>query len=197
MLLESRLAPSSMRSSRSILSVVREVVDTYRPLFERLEFALVESLPRDPVFAVADRDAISQALVNLFQNSIKYSDRDKHVTIALSIDGEEVRVLVADRGIGIPMVDQARIFDRYYRVRSGPTGPQGSGLGLSIVKHVVDAHGGRLEVQSTEAEGSDVRTHPARAGCALTGRQGEHERCRGATQMQRANCPRVVDGQPW
>ena len=103
---------------------------------------------------MADRDAISQALVNLFQNSIKYSDHDKHVTIALSIDGEEVRILVADRGIGIPMVDQARIFDRYYRVRSGPTGPQGSGLGLSIVKHVVDAHGGRLEVQSTEAEGS-------------------------------------------
>ena len=137
-----------------IVSVVREVVDTYRPLFERLEFALVESFPRDPVFAVADRDAISQALVNLFQNSIKSSDRDKHVTIALSIDGEEVRILVADRGIGIPMVDQARIFDRYYRVRSGPTGPQGSGLGLSIVKHVVDAHGGRLEVQSTEAEGS-------------------------------------------
>jgi len=141
--------------SVDIVSVVRDTVDTYRPLFERLGFAVVESLPRQPVSVIADRDAIAQALVNLFQNSIKYSDRDKHVTVALTLQREEVRIVVADRGVGISPVDQARVFDRYYRVRSGATrGAQGSGLGLAIVKHVVDAHGGRVELQSTVGEGS-------------------------------------------
>jgi signal transduction histidine kinase len=142
-------------ASVDIALVVRDAVETYRPLFERLGFGVAESLPRDPVWVLADREAIAQALVNLFQNSIKYSDREKHVTITLTVQEEEVRIVVADRGVGIPMADQARIFDRYYRVRSGATtGPQGSGLGLAIVKHVVEAHGGRVEVQSKVAEGS-------------------------------------------
>jgi signal transduction histidine kinase len=141
--------------SVDIVSVVRDAVDTYRPLFERLGFAVVESLPREPVVVIADRDAMAQALVNLFQNSIKYSDRDKHVTVTLTLQRKEVAIVVADLGVGIRPADQPRVFDRYYRVRSRATmGAQGSGLGLAIVKHVVDAHGGRVELQSTVGKGS-------------------------------------------
>jgi len=137
-----------------IVQVVRDVVATYRPFFDRLGFAVSVLLPDAAIDVDADPDAIAQALVNLFQNSIKYSEQHKAVRISVAAEEETVRIAVADRGVGIAAEDRPRIFDRYYRAgRKDATAP-GSGLGLAIVKYTMDAHGGRAEVESTVGTGS-------------------------------------------
>ena len=103
-----------------------------------------------------DRDALSQALVNLLDNAVKYSNEKKEIEVAVSTRGSsEVRVSVRDRGIGIALSEQKKIFEKFYRVGSGLVHDvKGSGLGLSIVQHVAKAHGGRVEVASTPGEGT-------------------------------------------
>ena len=138
-----------------VAAVVREAIDAYRPLFDRLGFAVDVILPGAPAFVSKDRDVIAQALVNLFQNVIKYSTDVKIVSVAVTVQGGLVRVSVADRGVGIAGGDVARIFDRHFRIHApSHGGSPGSGLGLPIVKHAVEAHGGRVEVESAPGRGS-------------------------------------------
>jgi signal transduction histidine kinase len=139
-----------------LVSLVREALDAYSPLFTRLNFDVAASLPDRPLSVRLDRDAVAQALVNLFQNAIRYSDESKHVAVAVEAREKEVVVSVADRGIGIPASELPRIFDKFYRGGAAPGGGSASstGLGLSIVKHVMTAHGGRVEVRSAVGEGS-------------------------------------------
>ena len=103
----------------------------------------------------ADRPRIAQVLTNLVYNSIRYGKQDGYTRIRLSNTLEKVIIEVADNGIGIPNEHQNRIFERFYRVdkhRNRATG--GSGLGLSICKHIVEAHGESIGVISTEGAGS-------------------------------------------
>ena len=98
---------------------------------------------------------LRSALVNLIDNAIKYSPGGAVVEVGARIDGARVGMSVRDHGIGIPSRDLERIFERFYRVdraRSRDTG--GSGLGLAIVRHVAQAHGGDVVVESREGEGS-------------------------------------------
>ncbi len=103
----------------------------------------------------ADRPRIAQVLTNLVYNSIRYGKQDGNTRIRLSSTLEKVIVEVADNGIGIPNEHQGRIFERFYRVdkhRNRATG--GSGLGLSICKHIVEAHSETISLISTEGAGS-------------------------------------------
>ena len=138
-----------------VVQLTREALDAYRPFFDRLGFQLNAILPECPLYLRLDRDAIAQALVNLFHNAIKYSGAVKVVAVSVGVRDGTVRLSVADRGIGIPREEIPRIFDKYYRVRTkGTAGSPGSGLGLSIVKHAMDVHRGRVEVESTVEQGS-------------------------------------------
>jgi signal transduction histidine kinase len=102
-----------------------------------------------------DRDAIAQVLMNLLDNAVKYSNGHKAVAVIVSADERYVNIAVRDRGIGIPAAEQKKIFEKFYRVGSGLVHDvKGSGLGLAIVRHVVKAHGGRVEVTSAPGEGS-------------------------------------------
>lgn len=104
---------------------------------------------------LADRPRIAQVLTNLVYNSIRYGKQDGDTRIRLSSTLEKVIIEVADNGIGIPNEHQGRIFERFYRVdkhRNRATG--GSGLGLSICKHIVEAHGETIGLISTEGAGS-------------------------------------------
>ena len=95
---------------------------------------------------------------NLIDNAIRYSHEGGEVVVQVDSAGEEVTLRVSDKGIGIPSRDIDRIFERFYRVdraRSRETG--GTGLGLAIVKHVVENHGGRLEVESELGRGTTFR----------------------------------------
>jgi signal transduction histidine kinase len=102
-----------------------------------------------------DVDAVGQALANLIDNAIKYSENRKVLTIAVALREGGIALTVGDEGIGIPRDEQARIFDKFYRVgRSETQGRRGSGVGLALVRHVAEAHAGRVSVDSAPGEGS-------------------------------------------
>ncbi|HTM04427.1 MAG TPA: ATP-binding protein [Vicinamibacterales bacterium] len=107
-----------------------------------------------PPIAV-DADALQQAIVNLLTNAVKYSGRARTIDVRLARDGDEAVISVRDAGIGIARADQPRIFERFYRV-AGPYTDRipGTGLGLTIVDHIVHAHGGRVVVDSEPGRGS-------------------------------------------
>ena len=142
--------------SWDIVALVRDALDAYGPLFARLNFTVNATLPSSPLALDLDRDAVAQALVNLFQNAIRYSNQSKRVDISIEQRESEVVVSVADQGIGISSSEQSRIFDKFYRsdTKNGEA-VSGSGLGLSIVRHIMLAHGGRVEVKSAPGEGSE------------------------------------------
>jgi signal transduction histidine kinase len=102
-----------------------------------------------------DKDAIAQVLMNLLDNAVKYSNGGKEIEVSVEEKAREVRIAVRDRGIGIAAHEQKKIFEKFYRVGSGLVHDvKGSGLGLSIVQHVVEAHSGRVEIESTPGQGS-------------------------------------------
>ena len=107
-----------------------------------------------PPLAV-DKDAIAQAVVNLMDNGIKYSAARKEIDVVVHESAGGVRIDVRDYGIGIPSCEQKKIFEKFYRVGSGLVHDvKGSGLGLSIVNHIVRAHRGEIVVTSVPGEGS-------------------------------------------
>ena len=134
--------------------VVNEVVA--RTQHEALRSSVViESKVADDAYVMGDRMQLVSALQNLVSNAVKYSGDGKKVLIEVQATAELVSVAVVDQGIGIAAKDHQRIFERFYRVdraRSRSTG--GSGLGLSIVRHIVSNHGGTVSVVSEEGRGS-------------------------------------------
>jgi signal transduction histidine kinase len=102
-----------------------------------------------------DREAIARSLLNLINNAFKYSRDNKYLGINLYRSNGCVRMEVIDRGIGISRADQEKIFEKFYRA-SDPLvhNTKGSGLGLSLVRHVVEAHDGQVFVNSTPGQGS-------------------------------------------
>ncbi|NLW46744.1 MAG: cell wall metabolism sensor histidine kinase WalK [Firmicutes bacterium] len=114
------------------------------------------NLPAEPLPQVfANRDRIKQVLINLLDNAFKYTSVEGQIRLSVWLEGNWVKIAVADTGIGIPQSELGRIFERFYRVdkaRSRAGG--GTGLGLAIVKHIVEGHGGRIEVESSLNKGS-------------------------------------------
>jgi two-component system sensor histidine kinase SenX3 len=104
---------------------------------------------------LGDRWQLADAITNLVQNAISYSDERARVTISLAVDGEHAEVKVSDNGIGIKPEDQERIFERFFRVDYGRSRESGgTGLGLSIVRHIAVTHGGDIRVWSRPGQGS-------------------------------------------
>jgi signal transduction histidine kinase len=143
------LAPAELRR------VVEDVIEAYRFPIEQqgfeLEVELADGLPELEV----DEEALGQALINLINNAIKYSRDEKHIGISLRRDGERIRLEVRDRGIGIAKSEQKKIFEKFYRAEDSLVHTtKGSGLGLPLVRHIVEAHGGEIEVTSAPGKGS-------------------------------------------
>ena len=146
---EYRLVPSD------IGAVVRDVVESYRFAIEKLGFTLTLEVQDDLPPLELDPEAMSQALINLLNNAIKYSPEQKAVAVSVTHEAGRVRLAVSDRGIGIPRSEQRRIFEKFYRVETSLVHTtKGSGLGLALVQHIAEAHGGLVEVVSTPGEGS-------------------------------------------
>ena len=105
-----------------------------------------------------DEEAVSEAIVNLVDNAVKYSDSIKEITIRTGMYDSFAFVEVEDKGIGIPSKDQKKVFEKFFRVSSGNIhNVKGSGIGLSIVKHIIEAHKGRIELSSEVNKGSKFR----------------------------------------
>jgi signal transduction histidine kinase len=138
-----------------IAELVRNTLDSYRYQIEQQGFALEEHIdPGIPAVKV-DREAIARALVNLVNNALKYSDNEKFLGVRLYREQSVLKLEVSDRGIGIDRNEQSRIFDKFYRTCDPLVhNTKGSGLGLSLVRHITRAHGGDVEVESTPGRGS-------------------------------------------
>jgi signal transduction histidine kinase len=139
-----------------IVDLVRETVAEFLvPLRDSgVMIAFRPPLAAVPVLSV-DRDAIGQALVNLLDNAVKFSGDRKEIEVAIVPSVTTVAVSIRDHGIGIAASEQKKIFEKFYRAGSALVHDvRGSGLGLSIVSHVVEAHGGRVDVMSELGEGS-------------------------------------------
>jgi signal transduction histidine kinase len=138
-----------------IAELVRNTLDSYRYQIEQQGFALEEQIdPGIPAVKV-DREAIARALVNLVNNALKYSGNEKFLSVRLYREQSVLKLEVSDRGIGIERHEQSRIFDKFYRTCDPLVhNTKGSGLGLSLVRHITRAHGGDVEVESTPGRGS-------------------------------------------
>jgi signal transduction histidine kinase len=140
-------------------ALIRETVDAFRLALDDPD-ARIEVIAADPSLVVlADPVALEQALVNLLDNAVKYSDGEKHITVRVFRSVSHAVVEVSDRGIGISQPDQARIFERFYRGSGSSINREGFGLGLAIVRELVAAHHGTIEVDSRRGIGSTFRVH--------------------------------------
>jgi len=139
----------------SFPQIVESCIESTQPRSAEKNIQISVDLPRSLPDASADRRALTEVLQNLVDNAIQYTAGGGHVEVAAESNDSELVVTVADTGIGIPLVDQPRIFERFYRVDAGRSREVGgTGLGLSIAKHLVEAQGGRIWVESELGSGS-------------------------------------------
>jgi signal transduction histidine kinase len=153
----SRLTEQHRSDLLEVIEVGELVEDTlarFRPRLSQLQFDVTVDMPVDLPRLRGDRSSLMQALDNLIDNAIKYSDRRRSLAIRSAVAGNCVRIEIADHGVGIPADDVPRVFDKFYRSRGVRTG--GSGLGLAIVKRVVQEHHGRIEISSVVGEGTTL-----------------------------------------
>ena len=143
------------RNVVALQGVVNATVERLANAAEQQEISINVATPAAPINLLADRRQIASAAHNLLDNAIKYSPRGATVSVRIRCDDRWAELSVQDTGIGIPQADLHRIFERFYRVdRSRTTASGGIGLGLAIVRHVAINHGGDVDVQSLEGEGS-------------------------------------------
>ena len=137
-------------------AVINRAVSRYCQYLSRRGFTVVNELDSEVPPVRFDPDAVSQAVLNLLDNAAKYSVDARFVRTGLRANHSAVVFEVEDHGIGIPRVEREKIFERFYR-SPGASGKGGYGLGLFLVRHIMDAHGGRVEVDSEEGRGSRFR----------------------------------------
>ncbi len=139
-----------------ISNTILKTIDELNALAEIKNVSIeFNSSETDDVSVFGDEERLKQVLVNLIDNAIKYTSKNGFVKISLDVKEKEVIINIEDNGIGIPKKDLPRIFERFYRVdktRSRDVG--GSGLGLSIVKHILEAHSSQIRVESEENKGT-------------------------------------------
>ena len=143
-----------------VQTLVDDAIARTRVAAEAKSVAVTTRLPTQPIVVRGNADQLLSAVVNLVDNAVKYSDAGDKVSIAAggghaAPDPTDVEIRIHDTGRGIPQRDLDRIFERFYRVdRSRDTETGGTGIGLSIVRHVALNHGGSVRVESFEGEGS-------------------------------------------
>jgi len=141
--------------STCLSEVVRAAAKTMEYPLSQLGFTLTISRDDTEPTLLADADALEQAILNLLGNAMKYSGEARRIEMRLGSGASEAFVDVIDHGIGIPSEEQARIFEKFHRVQSAETaGIAGTGLGLALVLHVVEAHHGRIDIVSAPGRGS-------------------------------------------
>ena len=145
-------------STININQVIREVHDMYNFHVEQEGFNIILELDEQIPHVLADTEAVSEALINLIDNAVKYSTDVKEIYIKTGSENGFVFLEVEDKGIGIDPRHQTAIFEKFYRVSSALVhDTKGSGLGLSLVQHIMDSHNGKIVLNSGIGEGSNFR----------------------------------------
>jgi two-component system, OmpR family, phosphate regulon sensor histidine kinase PhoR len=142
-----------------IQDFVREVFESLSIKAENqnIDFSIKKGC-ESPLTVFADKEKIRQVLINLLDNSIKYSKQGGHIVASMyKVDEAHILIEISDDGIGIPEKHLPRIFERFYRTEGGRSrDTTGSGLGLAICKHIIEAHGQTIHVRSTESIGTTI-----------------------------------------
>src|SRR5882762_2195403 len=145
------------REPIDLRAIVSEAGETGDLLADHAGVAIEVRTPPAPLVLAVDRSRVRQLLLNLIENAVKYTPRGGNVSVQLAASDGEVRLTVADSGIGIAPGDLPHVFDRFWRADSARTrtgARPGAGLGLAISKWIVEAHGGAIEVQSRPGRGT-------------------------------------------
>jgi signal transduction histidine kinase len=134
---------------------LQEACKDYEPLAETGGLTLGTDVPGEAVFVQADREKVRVVLDNLISNAVKFTPPGGRVRVSLCCQGDSVEIAVADTGVGLSPQDLERVFDRFYQVEDHMTRQHGGmGLGLPIVKGLVELHGGRVWAESVPGRGS-------------------------------------------
>ncbi len=134
--------------------LVQSMTEEFDALFQAKNITLkIKKLEHAPLFG--DPDSLKRMTMNLFQNALRYTDSGGEVAVSVEVAGRQARLTIADTGIGIPAESLPKIFDRFYRVEKSRTrAAGGAGLGLSIVRAIVDLHRGKIDVASKVGAGT-------------------------------------------
>jgi signal transduction histidine kinase len=139
----------------NLTEVIRDTLDSYRYHLEKKGFSIHEDIKADLPEIMFDAEGIASILINLLSNAIKFSSTHKEVTVRLFQSDNHAVLQVEDKGIGISSKEISRVFEKFYRSKDvKAVDAKGSGLGLTLIKHITEAHGGKIEVQSEPGQGS-------------------------------------------
>lgn len=140
-----------------IARLVRQEVESFQKENELAGFTVETRIDENIPPVLADEDALRQALHNILDNAAKFSGREKNIDVAVTRQSNSVEIAVEDRGIGIPENEQKKVFEKFYRGKQASSvSPTGTGLGLTLVKHIMDAHGGDVVIRSQPGKGTCV-----------------------------------------
>jgi two-component system phosphate regulon sensor histidine kinase PhoR len=141
----------------NVAEVIAGAIDAVRPSVSAAKLALSATVPQDGLVVDGDASQLDQVLVNLLSNSVKYTPEGGHIEVCAEAENGSAVVRVTDTGIGIPLTDQTKLFDRFFRASNAQKGSiPGTGLGLAIVRTIVTNHGGDISLASKEAGGTTV-----------------------------------------
>ena len=133
---------------------LHQLIEQSRRLYPEREFTL--KLPQPPVWPELDRGKLMQALENLLSNAIKYSPKGSPVSLASWVEADQVKIAITDQGIGMSAEQAAKAFEKFFRGDSSNTAAGGLGIGLTITKNIMDAHGGDIRICSQPGAGSTI-----------------------------------------
>jgi two-component system phosphate regulon sensor histidine kinase PhoR len=134
-------------------ALIGEVIARLQPQAERKQINIITTLSEKILFVQADREKIQQVITNIVHNAIKFTPPEGEISVYTDTSSAEVTVRVKDTGIGISREDLPRIFERFFKADKSRS-QSGSGLGLAIAKHIIQAHNGKIWVESQEGQGS-------------------------------------------
>jgi len=191
--LESNSMPFVPRRAR-LDDAVRAVASRFLSHAESLDLQLHVALPLEPVWYPFDEEKVDQIISNLLSNACKYNSPGGRITLRMKSRPDAIVIRVEDTGIGISREDQDRVFERFYRAGSEHSGRPGTGIGLALVRELVELHGGRVGVESRPGKGAtfivEFPRPPVRAahGKPYSGTSGPER------SPEEPAVPRPVDG---
>lgn len=142
------------RQNFDLVELMNELIDSSKAPAREKQITLHYDANPEPIFVHADRQKVARILQNLLSNAIKYTPEEGCVSVRAATNGHFVNIEVEDNGYGIPADELPQVFNRYSRVDKHKTKAVGTGLGLAIVKSLIEAHEGKIEVESEEGVGS-------------------------------------------
>lgn len=149
-----QLRPSLQK--HSIGDIVSEVLDAIKPRAELKKLQVTVDIKEDLPSVMVDRDQIKNAIFHLAENSVKFNREEGKISVKVSHKDRQVRISIIDTGIGIPKSELNKVFDKFYRIEGGTSRKySGTGLGLAMVRRIIEAHGGKIRIKSTVGEGTE------------------------------------------